>query len=64
MSQENMEVVRQPLRVGERSRRTLDERLSLRFPRLVAASSRLIAKLPPRSRLVWIATCPGARWST
>ena len=51
MSQENVEIVRQSLRVGERSSRTLDERLSLRFPRLVAASSRLIAKLPPRSRL-------------
>ena len=29
MSRENLEVVRKPLRVGERSSRTLDERLSL-----------------------------------
>ena len=46
-----MEVVRKPLRVRERSRRTLDQRLSLRFPRLVAAYARLIARLSPGSRL-------------
>lgn len=44
-------VVRKPLRVRERSSRTLDQRLSLRFPRLAAANSRLIGKLPPGSRL-------------
>ena len=38
MSQENVEFVRKPLRVRERSSRTLDQRLSLRFPRLAAAS--------------------------
>jgi ketosteroid isomerase-like protein len=51
MSQEHVEIVRQPLRVRDRSSRTLDERLSLRFPWLIDASSWLIAKLPPRSRL-------------
>ena len=51
MSQENVEVVRQPLRVGERSRRTFDQRLCLRLPWLAAAWLRLIGKLPPRSRL-------------
>jgi ketosteroid isomerase-like protein len=51
MSQENVEIVRKPLRVRERSRRTLDQRLSLRFPRLAAAYLRLIFKLPPGSRL-------------
>ena len=40
-----------PLRVVERRGRTLDQRLSLRFPWLTAASARLIAKLPPASRL-------------
>ena len=51
MSQENVEIVRKPLRVRERSRRTLDERLALRFPRLAAASARMVSKLPPGSRI-------------
>ena len=55
MSQENVEVVRKPLRVRERSRRALDERLLVRFPRLAAAYvprvARLIDRLPPSSRL-------------
>jgi ketosteroid isomerase-like protein len=51
MSHENVEVVRQPLQVRERSRRTLDQRLSLRFPGLFAAGARLVGKLPPSSRL-------------
>ena len=50
MSQGNVEVVRKPLRVRERSRRTLDQRLALRFPGLFAASARLIGHLPPRWR--------------
>jgi ketosteroid isomerase-like protein len=45
------QIVRKPLRVRERSTRTLDQRLFLRFPRLGAASARLIGRLPPRSRL-------------
>ncbi len=51
MSQENAEIVRKPLRVGERSSRTLDQRLSLRFPSLAGALFRPIARLPPSSRL-------------
>lgn len=51
MSHESPEIVRTPLRVRERSRRTLDQRLSLRFPRLAASSSRRIGKLPHSSRL-------------
>ena len=51
MSQENVEIVRSRLRVRERSSRTIDQRLSLRFPRLAAANTRLIAKLPPDSSL-------------
>ena len=45
------QIVRKPLRARERSSRTLDQRLLLRFPRLAAASFRLIGKLPPRSRV-------------
>src|SRR5215218_9080787 len=51
MSQANVEVVRKPLRVRERSSRTLDTRLFLRFPRLVDAYARLLGRLPPTSRL-------------
>ncbi len=51
MAQENVEFVRKPLRVRERSSRTLDQRVAIRFPRLAAASARLIGKLPPGSRV-------------
>ena len=51
MSHETVEVVRKPLGARERSSRTLDQRLSLRFPGLAAAFLRGIFKLPPRSRL-------------
>jgi ketosteroid isomerase-like protein len=37
--------------VRARSSRTLDQRLSVRFPKLSAASFRLITRLPPRSRI-------------
>jgi ketosteroid isomerase-like protein len=37
--------------VGDRSRRTLDQRLALRFPRLTARWLRLIGGLPPSSRV-------------
>jgi ketosteroid isomerase-like protein len=61
MSQGNVEIVRKPLRVRERSRRTLDQRLFLRFPRLAAAPLRLISRLPPRSRLRQAALWRAAR---
>jgi ketosteroid isomerase-like protein len=51
MSQENVEVVRKPLRVREQSSRTLDQRLVLRFPRLADAYARWIGRLPPTSRV-------------
>jgi ketosteroid isomerase-like protein len=51
MSQENAEIVRKPLAVRARSHRTLDQRLSLRFPRLAAAFLQRIFKLPPNSRI-------------
>jgi hypothetical protein len=38
---ENVEMVRKPLRVRERSSRTLDQRFFLRFPRVNAAFARL-----------------------
>jgi ketosteroid isomerase-like protein len=49
MSKDQM--VRKPLRVSQRSRRTFDQRLMLRFPGLAEASFRLLSKLSPRSRL-------------
>jgi len=45
------QIVRKPLWARERSSRTLDQRLSVRFPRLAAAYLRLIGKRPPGSRL-------------
>jgi ketosteroid isomerase-like protein len=51
MSQGNAHIVRQPLQARTRSRRTVDERLALRFPALAAASLRLIGRLRPRSRV-------------
>ena len=51
MSHENVEIVRKPLRVRARSRRTLDQRLPLRFPRLAAPWFRMIGRLSPSSRV-------------
>ena len=52
MSQENVEVVRKPLRVRKQSSRPLDQRLALRFPRLSNAYGRFILnRLPPTSRV-------------
>lgn len=45
------DVVRKPLRVRDASSRTLDQRVAIRFPQLNAASSRLLATLPPASRV-------------
>jgi ketosteroid isomerase-like protein len=61
MSQENVEVVRKPLRVRERTGRSFEQRLALRFPRSTAAYIRLIGKRPPRSRLRQVALWRGAR---
>jgi ketosteroid isomerase-like protein len=51
MSRDDEQIVRLPLRVSERSHRTLDERLALRFPQLAAPWFRLFASLPPSSRI-------------
>ena len=60
MSQEKLKFVRKPLRVREQSSRTLEERLGIRFPWLVATQASLIARLPPgsrlRNRMVWRGT--------
>jgi ketosteroid isomerase-like protein len=50
MSQENMEVAREPVRVRERSSGSLAQRIALRFPRLSDAYARLLARFPPTSR--------------
>jgi hypothetical protein len=61
MSQENVEMVRKPLRANQRSRRTLDLRLLLRFPRMAVAYLRVIGRLSPRSRLRHAAVWRGIR---
>src|SRR5215204_4087534 len=55
------DIVRKPLRVRQRSSRTLGERLSLRFPSLVHASARLISRLPPSSSVRPAVMWRGAR---
>ena len=51
MSQEHVEIVRQPLALRAHTRRRLEERLALRFPRALALLVRAGFRLPPRSRL-------------
>ena len=51
MAEENVELVRQPISVSARPRPSLEERLARRFPAALAFFSRLIWRLPPRSRL-------------
>jgi hypothetical protein len=51
MSRENIAIISQPLRALDRPRRTLDQRLLLRFPRMTAAYVRLVGRLPPASKL-------------
>ena len=51
MSQENVEVVRQPITLRARPRRSLEERLALQFPRALILLVRAVFRLPPRSRL-------------
>ncbi len=55
------EIVRKPLRVRERSHRTLDQRLALRFPWLASTSFRVIDRLPPSSRIRQAALWRAAR---
>jgi ketosteroid isomerase-like protein len=51
MSEENVELVRQPISVRVQSRRRVEERLAVRFPGAVAFLARAFSRLPPRSRL-------------
>jgi hypothetical protein len=57
MSQENVEIVRgvrtalSPLNDKTSRRRTLDERLGVRFPGLARSLGKALFRLPPRSRL-------------
>jgi ketosteroid isomerase-like protein len=50
MSQENVEIVRQPIALKGRSRRGLEERIYLRFRSVVTFVTRALWQLPPRSR--------------
>jgi ketosteroid isomerase-like protein len=61
MSEENVEVVRTPLRTRDRSSRTLDQRIALRLPRVAAACFRWVGKLPPSSRVRRASLSRGAR---
>ncbi len=51
MSQENLEIVRQPIAVRADSRRRLEERLFMRFPGLLSLAGRAVWRLSPRSRI-------------
>jgi ketosteroid isomerase-like protein len=57
-------VVRKPLSVEVGSRRTFEERVALRWPWLPALGVRVVARLPPRSKLrqalIWRAARQGA----
>jgi hypothetical protein len=46
MSEAGVGFVRKSLRARERSRRTLDERLGIRFPMLPRLSGRRLSRLP------------------
>jgi len=61
MSQENVEIIRRPLRVRDVSTRTLDQRFLLRCPRLTAAYVRLVGRLSASSRLRQAAIGRGVR---
>jgi len=51
MSQERPQIIRKPLRVRQRTSRTLEQRLAIRFPWLVAIQASLMARLSTGSRL-------------
>jgi ketosteroid isomerase-like protein len=51
MASGEVEAVRGPLRIRDRTARALDERIALRFPAFVAAWARAMAARPPSSRL-------------
>jgi ketosteroid isomerase-like protein len=51
VSQENVEIVRQPIRISDGSHRRLEERIAVRFPNLAVAVFRAVSRLPARSRV-------------
>jgi len=52
VTRENVEIVRRPLPIRDgHTRRALEHRIAVRFPRLAALSGRMLARLPPSSRL-------------
>jgi ketosteroid isomerase-like protein len=51
MSEQNVDVVRQPLTLRTYTRRRLEERLALQFPRALGLLVRAVLRLSPRSRL-------------
>jgi hypothetical protein len=51
VSQENVEVVRRPIRIREQSHRSVEQWLGLRVPRLLIGVSRAVLRLPTRSRV-------------
>ena len=62
MSEENVEIVRQPIAVRARSRRSVVEHLGLRLPWAAALLVRAVTRLPPRSRLRQAMVRYGVRW--
>ena len=51
MSEENVEIVRQPIELAAHSRRRLEERFALRYPGVFALGARMAWRLHPRSSL-------------
>ena len=51
MSQQNLDVVRQPIALRDRSRRRMEERLARRFPGALASLTRRVLRMPLHSRL-------------
>lgn len=51
IAERNVDVVRQPVTLRTHTRRRLEERLALQFPRAWALLVRAVLRLPPRSRL-------------
>jgi hypothetical protein len=51
MSRGNVEVIREPIATRGVSRRRLDERLGVRFPRALVAFSKMFFGLPTHSRV-------------
>lgn len=51
MSQENVEVVRESIRISDGSHRRLEERIAVRIPNLAVAVMQVLIRLPARSRV-------------